>query len=489
MGVSGLWKILEPTARKMSFKQLNIQEGLTENGGSTMVVGVDACLWLTQCQKVFHKPNHAQMGRNPELRILFYKLAALNQVGVIAVFVFDGPNRPSVKRNKRVKVNPHWLVEEFREMIELFGFHSYTAPGEAEAELAYLNRRQHIGAVLTDDGDTVVFGAQQVIRTLNVKDKDEVTLYKLQSFESNPTGGLTLGGLLLIVLLNGGDYDTIGLAGCGINIARGLACCGFGDSLLAARQNMARAELEEFLIGWRTQLRKELATNSKGRLPSKQKMLSERFPDTFPSLRVLDLYVFPATSWSEEFLPPATDNWVVKLPSLPELALYCRNKFGWSSLDINGKFKKLMFAGLFMRRLTLPFNHGQQLHSHVVLGRFQEEYPPLSAFLIIQGKYSGAEANKLDTYKVKVLTGGLSQWILSRLGPPSAAGSVSATASYWMPTRLMEHYFPVMVAKFNGVPAAVRSLSCTRLLQYSEQQARYCSPTAASCRSHRPWGR
>jgi Holliday junction resolvase YEN1 len=74
---------------------------------------------------MFHKPNHAQMGRNPEVRALFFKLASLIDTGVNAVFVFDGPNKPKVKRNKRVIAKPHWLVAEFREMITLFGFHSY----------------------------------------------------------------------------------------------------------------------------------------------------------------------------------------------------------------------------------------------------------------------------------------------------------------------------------------------------------------------------
>jgi Holliday junction resolvase YEN1 len=66
------------------------------------------------------------MGRNPELRALFWKLTALNQVGVTAVFPFDGPNRPSIKRDKQVGSKPHWLVQEFTELIELFGFHHYT---------------------------------------------------------------------------------------------------------------------------------------------------------------------------------------------------------------------------------------------------------------------------------------------------------------------------------------------------------------------------
>lgn len=38
------------------------------------------------------------------------------------------------------------------------------APGEAEAELAYLNRIGVIDAVLSDDVDTFLFGAKTVVR-------------------------------------------------------------------------------------------------------------------------------------------------------------------------------------------------------------------------------------------------------------------------------------------------------------------------------------
>lgn len=38
------------------------------------------------------------------------------------------------------------------------------APGEAEAELAYLNRIGVIDAVLSDDVDTFLFGAKMVVR-------------------------------------------------------------------------------------------------------------------------------------------------------------------------------------------------------------------------------------------------------------------------------------------------------------------------------------
>jgi 5'-3' exonuclease len=40
----------------------------------------------------------------------------------------------------------------------------FQAPGEAEAELAYLNSIGEIDAVLSDDSDTFLFGASVVIR-------------------------------------------------------------------------------------------------------------------------------------------------------------------------------------------------------------------------------------------------------------------------------------------------------------------------------------
>ncbi|KAJ7749133.1 PIN domain-like protein [Mycena metata] len=446
MGVPEFWQLALKAAQTTSFDQLSAAET-----GNTrpLVIGVDAGLWMGQCQTVFHMPSHAQMGRNPELRALLWKLAALSRAGVIAVFVKDGPERPSVKRNKKVKAKPHWLVEEFTEMIEHFGFHSYTAPGEAEAELAYLNREGYVDAVLTDDGDTAIFGAQCIIRR---KTKDELTVYTTDELKNNPNVGLTLGGILLVALLKGGDYDTVGLPGCGIGIAQGLAKGGYGDSLLAAVQNMTAEGLADFLVGWREEVRMELATNSKGHLKCKQKALSSKVPDTFPSLRVLNLYVHPTTSWSDGFFLPAVDRWTAKVPALPELALFCKRKFGWKTPDLTDRFKRLIFPGAFARRLTLPLDLNQHLYNHVVLGRVEDEHPALSAFLKIVGRKEVAPGVVL--YRMEISIGGLIQWTVSRIDAPTAAGSASATSMQWIPAPFVERYFPLMVNKFNGTKAS-----------------------------------
>lgn len=50
-------------------------------------------------------------------------------------------------------------------MVDLLGkLNILKARGEAEAELAFLNREGYIDAVLTDDVDALVFGAKKVVR-------------------------------------------------------------------------------------------------------------------------------------------------------------------------------------------------------------------------------------------------------------------------------------------------------------------------------------
>ncbi|KAK7013579.1 hypothetical protein R3P38DRAFT_1459437 [Favolaschia claudopus] len=267
--------------------------------------------------------------------------------------------------------------------IKLFGFHLRKAPGEAEAELAYLNRIGEIDAVLTDDGDAALFGATCILRNLDKNNKDNVTMYTSTALASHPDVHLTQGGIFLLAVLRGGDYDTTGLPNCGMSIAHGLAHCGFGDSLLAATQTISDTELQQFLVSWCAGVRTELETNASGHLKSKHKALAARLPDTFPNIKTLKLYAHSITSWSDGYIPPNPIHWRVRLPSLPGLALFVQKKFGWKPTDIVDKFKRLIFPAMCIRRLNLPIDLNLQLHRHVNLGRLDDEYPQLSSFLSI----------------------------------------------------------------------------------------------------------
>jgi hypothetical protein len=66
--------------------------------------------------------HHAGAGQNPELRTLFYRLAAILAIPVHAVFIFDGPEWPQVKQGKQVRGKSHWLTRRFRDLLNAFGF-------------------------------------------------------------------------------------------------------------------------------------------------------------------------------------------------------------------------------------------------------------------------------------------------------------------------------------------------------------------------------
>ncbi|KAK7059514.1 PIN domain-like protein [Favolaschia claudopus] len=428
MGIPDYWKTVKPASEVISLKQLAADEGLSEKRRElgSLRVGVDLCLLITQSQAVFHKLHHAQFGRNPELRAVFYKAAAILAAGVDGLFVVDGGARPTVKRNKRVKAKPHWLIEEVEEMLKLFGFHLHKAPGEAEAELAYLNRIGEIDAVLTDDGDAALFGATCILRNLDKNNKDNVTMYTSTALASHPDVQLTQGGIFLLDVLRGRDYDTplrqTGLPNCGMSIAHGLAHCGFGDSLLAATQTMSDTKLQQFLVSWRAGA------------------LAARLPDTFPNIKTLKLYAHPITSWSDGYIPPNTNHWRVRLPSLPELALFVHKKFGWKPTAIG-----YAFGGPFLQ----PFDLNRQLHQHVNLGRVDDEYPQMSSFLGIVARQEVRPG--VTTYQMKIAVNVLTRQVLSRLrAPTSAAGSSAASITQWFSSQSVERYFPVLVQRFNN---------------------------------------
>jgi hypothetical protein len=58
-------------------------------------------IWIGQAQAIFNSQELcAQAGENPELHVLYFHLAHLLKLPVMAVFIFDGLKRPAVKHGK-----------------------------------------------------------------------------------------------------------------------------------------------------------------------------------------------------------------------------------------------------------------------------------------------------------------------------------------------------------------------------------------------------
>ncbi|TFK47260.1 hypothetical protein OE88DRAFT_832970 [Heliocybe sulcata] len=358
MGVPGLWDVLRPSGQVRSLTHLAVVDGFDANPTHRgLRIGIDASIWF------FHA-TYGREGENPELRTLFFRCCRLMTTPFLPLFVFDGPKRPKVKRGKRVSGNAHWMTTGMKNIIEAFGFEWRTAPGEAEAELAYLSRIGVIDAVLSDDVDNFLFGATMVIRnpsaTLSgnkahpVKnsagrdDGNHSVIYTSSALLKHPDIGLTLGGLILIGLLSGGDYHQAGLASCGIKTAHALARCGFGDSLLEA-VSLPEEELDKFLEDWRQQIRHELKTNSRGFMARKSPSLAKTLPDDFPNIEILMSYARPITSESEG--KRIRVDWT-REPDLGKVAGLCELYFEWGVKDIIIKrFRTVLWPSAVLRIL------------------------------------------------------------------------------------------------------------------------------------------
>lgn len=374
MGVTGLWEVLRPASKTRSLTEIAVKDGFEKNphGVRGYRIGIDASIWF------FHM-EYGREGENPHLRTLFFRCATLMKAPFLPLFVFDGPKRPDFKRGKKVNKAPNKLIPSMKQIIEAFGFEHRTAPGEAEAELAYLNYIGVIDGVLSDDVDNFLFGATTVIRNpsnslsgnrsnpvLNSAGKDDKNhswVYEASDILSHPEIGLTRGGMILIALLSGGDYHK-GLDRCGMKTAVGLAKCGMGDTLLTAAINHGPEELGRFLEVWRRELRHELMTNSRGFIGRKSPALANALENNFPDIDVLMSYVNPVTSESMgKPYRPGDIKWD-REPDISALARICEFFFEWGYKEsIIKRFRTVIWHSAVLRiirRAVLDVDQGKR---------------------------------------------------------------------------------------------------------------------------------
>jgi Holliday junction resolvase YEN1 len=204
---------------------------------------------------------------------------------------------------------------------------------------------------------TLIYFSNRTINfgTITQPGSDEAAIYTADAIENVDAVGLTRGGLLLIALMAGGDYDE-GLAGCGPSIAYGLAKAGLGDTLLTALDTLGRADLEAFLPGWREQVRYELLTNSSQCLAHRHPTLALHLTAAFPDMEVLDCYQHPITSrntFSSDVNAAVTalmESWKPREPVINNIARFCKDHFGWKDAGtLLKKFQKALWPGVLVR--------------------------------------------------------------------------------------------------------------------------------------------
>lgn len=288
-------------------------------------------------------------GTNPAIRTLFYRLVRLLGTPIQPIFVFDGPNKPTFKRNKRSGRGDGVATAMAKRLIRLFGFPVHDAPGEGEAECAFLQRQGVVDAVLSEDVDTIMFGCTKTLRDWSAEGKTSktpthVSLYDVQKMALSSLG-LDREGMVLVALMSGGDYLPDGIPGCGVKVACEAAKAGFGKSICRLK-----ASDKAGIQAWRNNLIHELQTNEKGYFRTKHKALS--MPEDFPNIEVLRYYTHPVVS-AESNIEVVRQKMEQKQElHLAALREFTRETFDWDYRIGAIKFIRVLGQALLVKNMT-----------------------------------------------------------------------------------------------------------------------------------------
>lgn len=309
-------------------------------------LAVDISIWLFQIQS-------GKGGSNPALRTFYYRLLRFLSLNIHPLFVFDGPNKPLFKRNKkvggpgvRVASVPEFLAKQ---LLKQFGFPWHIAPGEAEAECALLQREGIVDAVMSEDVDTLMFGSGVLLRNWTSEGSSSKTPTHVNVYRAEETlakSKMDSEGMVLVALMSGGDYIPEGIPGCGPKVACDAARAGFGKELCALRRSDKGG-----LRAWRERLQHEIRTNESKFFSRKNKSLT--IPDDFPSTEVLGYYTRPCIS-SEQKLDQlrAGLKWDQDI-DFPALRSFAGDAFDWRCVGGAKKFIRNLAAPMLVRRLRL----------------------------------------------------------------------------------------------------------------------------------------
>ena len=341
MGIPGLLKEIGKGER-VALAKLAIDH--FEKHKRPLRIAIDAAIWNFQNQA-------GQGGKNPALRTLFFRLLKLLALPIHPVFVYDGKNKPLTKRGKTVSRYGTCVPNELsKNLVARFQFPHHTAPGEAEAECAFLQKNGIVDAVMSQDVDAIMFGSSMTLRdwskegTKGNKTPTHVNVLSLTRIQQ--TTGLNPAGMIMVALLSGGDYHE-GLPGFGPALSCSIARAGFGDDLLGLVENNDDEGLQE----WRQRLQYELETNESGYFAKRHKTL--KVPPDFPDRAVLSYYLEPAVSRLDALkkLEARWLQWWAKEIDVPALRDYVGMTFDWLYKGGARKLIRCLAQPLFQHHL------------------------------------------------------------------------------------------------------------------------------------------
>ena len=332
----------EIKSRRVALSKLSSEH--LERTGRPFRIAIDISIWQFQTQA-------GQGGKNPALRTLYYRLLRLLSLCIQPIFVFDGPNKPPLKRGARTGHNeaslPNFMAKQ---LIKAFGFPFHNAPGEAEAECAYFQQAGIVDAVLSDDIDTLMFGSKMTLKNWSSEgtrgNKSPTHVDCLDAVKTLEQSGLDRAGMILVAMMSGGDYLPEGIPGCGPKLACEAARAGFGRDLLEVKKGDAIS-----LRTWKERLEYELTSNESGFFTSRHRKLA--IPESFPDLRVLKYYTHPCVSSLDAIEKLREEIRWYSAIDIQELRVFVRDAFDWNYRAGARKFVRGLAPALLAQKLCV----------------------------------------------------------------------------------------------------------------------------------------
>lgn len=186
---------------------------------------------------------------------LFYRTSKLVEAGVTPVFVFDGTPPEFKKKTIEARIQVRqaaevkWkdalkkgdaeavrkyaqgairltpeMVDEAKQLLELMGIAWVQAPSEGEAQATHMLKQGQVWAVGSQDWDSLLFGADRMVRNLTISGKRKVAgRERYQDVQPELVEreqvlaklGISQEQLILLGMLVGTDYNPGGIKGIG----------------------------------------------------------------------------------------------------------------------------------------------------------------------------------------------------------------------------------------------------------------------------------
>ena len=191
MGVTGLWDALQDCMRR-GYVFVNKR------------LAVDASIWIFEA---VHQPALGKMSLRDRVgKIVFERVIELIRLGSLPVLVFD--EKPPEAKGK--VFGSGWsFLSDLINLLNAIGvpvLRTGTKLGlDAEAVCAYLNSRNLVDAVLSNDSDSLLYGAKIVLKDCKLFPKPRVEVCDMETVTRKTK--LDRYGLIAVSLFTGSDFS------------------------------------------------------------------------------------------------------------------------------------------------------------------------------------------------------------------------------------------------------------------------------------------